>query len=614
MESVLLKDQFLKQGRSASCVCQFQSAALIVGGFAFIGGTAQFTNFVDVFDHLSETYKSNSTLLIPRPNPTCATDVANNKCYVLGDLSATVEVLTYNPTLFTTTHTTLAAVYPIDKVSNLACVFLNSVIYCAGGTTDNNIAHVAQTYYLNLTAATPAWVAGDLLPSVTAYKQCSYSAVFGTTIAFCGGQAYNPLQPAVADVGNCYLWDTTKTANRITTVSGLQNHSVRAFVVGVNYPSQKILVFGGLDTNTSQAKNVLDVVDFSTKGVTSTSNISGGLYEAVESGGSGSAVSVWTQALFVGGTRLYDLATRSGFVGIHVVDFYGGVMTTKLYNLNKKRLGAAVSTYQNKVFIHGGYGAVNSNGDVAQLEVLTLGCSAADSAGIDRWVSNSTYNGCDLLECSANYYGPSCTACSCNDLVCRDGVAGDGACFCPAGTYGAGCSGICNCGVGGVCDDGAGTGACTCKPGYSGPNCTTGPTACGANGFVDTASTNPISGCLCKIGYYGATCQNACNCGVNGLCNDTAAGDGSCVCLSGYFSSASGPNNSDGAKICNAQCDCSGNGVCDFSGGGGCQCYDGFFGATCAGSCLPNCATVGTQTYRCNDGVTGDGSCIPLAP
>ena len=66
---------------------------------------------------------------------------------------------------------------------------------------------------------------------------------------------------------------------------------------------------------------------------------------------------------------------------------------------------------------------------------------------------------------------------------------------CPFGTYGSDCSGICQCGENGRCDQTDGTCECV-RPGWTGIFC-----------------DQP-----CSQGYYGLGCSNHCMCAPNAEC------------------------------------------------------------------------------------------------
>lgn len=79
--------------------------------------------------------------------------------------------------------------------------------------------------------------------------------------------------------------------------------------------------------------------------------------------------------------------------------------------------------------------------------------------------------------------------------------------MCPNGTYGEGCSKICNCSKEGTCD--IETGMCECSPGYTGQTCNE----------------------LCPAYTWGIKCRNRCDCHGK-LCNPVT---GVCECEPGYL-------------------------------------------------------------------------------
>ena len=45
--------------------------------------------------------------------------------------------------------------------------------------------------------------------------------------------------------------------------------------------------------------------------------------------------------------------------------------------------------------------------------------------------------------------------------------------------------------------------------------------------------------CECAAGFFGANCSGVCDC-MHGTCDDTANGDGTCSCDTGWAANASG--------------------------------------------------------------------------
>jgi hypothetical protein len=125
-------------------------------------------------------------------------------------------------------------------------------------------------------------------------------------------------------------------------------------------------------------------------------------------------------------------------------------------------------------------------------------------------------------------------------------------CVCPAGTFGAGCSGTCSCTEMGTCSDGvAGDGSCTCTTGWIGATCddcdpdalcasgqtlgcvnlegnVTGLARSGDVALIDAYDPSDSGACVCAQGYYGTTCacSRATTCSGHGVCT----GDSTCLC------------------------------------------------------------------------------------
>ena len=217
-----------------------------------------------------------------------------------------------------------------------------------------------------------------------------------------------------------------------------------------------------------------------------------------------------------------------------------------------------------------------------------LGCVCA--AG---WTNGGSSNSCDT--CAPGFFGPSCTACTCDQIgnggptpcdgsgsgpqragsgqctACKPGFTGAGGIGncdqCVAGNYGQqclACSATCVA-PGGACNQGrSGDGSCVCAAGwanapagctdcainYWGPSCTVCAT-CNAPGGLCSGSgshggdgscvcqpnwANPANGCSdCAVGAWGISCS-LCTCDpLGGTCNGTGThgGDGTCggVCL-----------------------------------------------------------------------------------
>lgn len=141
------------------------------------------------------------------------------------------------------------------------------------------------------------------------------------------------------------------------------------------------------------------------------------------------------------------------------------------------------------------------------------------------------------------------------------------------------------CQNGGVCDDGPeGSGECKCGPTATGYECE----ECVPPYDISTQCTTKT--CAAGSGYFGAECTKCPACANFGTCKDGPSGDGTC----------SGPPNTGGA-LCE-RCEA------DFDLGSNCttRCPKG--SGRYGDDCLPcnECLNLG----QCNDGPTGDGSCV----
>lgn len=110
--------------------------------------------------------------------------------------------------------------------------------------------------------------------------------------------------------------------------------------------------------------------------------------------------SVWTHAILAG-----SINEGEPLLNLVGVDFYGDSVPVSNYPYTP-RMGPALTTFQNQVFIHGGLDWITKEG--ISLEVLTFVCTGSSSRGNDSWVSNATYNGCDLVNCATGHWGSEC--------------------------------------------------------------------------------------------------------------------------------------------------------------------------------------------------------------
>lgn len=287
---------------------------------------------------------------------------------------------------------------------------------------------------------------------------------------------------------------------------------------------------------------------------------------------------------------------------------------------------------------------------------------------------------CDCVE---GYYGNNCQL-QCGACIggskCDSGINGTGACICPlnqhfvgsecqcdAGFWGANCQYRCpNCTMYDskmFCSDGKnGTGSCFCKgtdnlvlyqksiftlptcqcdSGWRGEDCTTpAPIEC-APVFKYYYYPNQTYRCDCFEGMFNQTCNSMCPpCSAidpNSECDFGMAGTGTCRCKANYIKNEQNrcvcPPNRHGVgclQTCKSCTDPSGFGVCNdgetgdgscicphatmqahFNSSGsflGCQCRAGYHGLNCSSMCYENCPNRDANSV-CNDGMMGDGRC-----
>uniref|UniRef100_A0A8C5TYS1 Uncharacterized protein n=1 Tax=Malurus cyaneus samueli TaxID=2593467 RepID=A0A8C5TYS1_9PASS len=133
---------------------------------------------------------------------------------------------------------------------------------------------------------------------------------------------------------------------------------------------------------------------------------------------------------------------------------------------------------------------------------------------------------------------------------------------CPPGTFGRGCSGVCECRNGGRCDPI--TGQCHCPPGVLGRLCEDAPLEPG-----------------CPKGFFGKNCNKPCNCANKGHCHRLY---GACLCdpgLYGRFCHLTCPRWVFGAG-CSQECQCVQENTLECSPrNGSCTCRPGYHGKKC---------------------------------
>ena len=241
----------------------------------------------------------------------------------------------------------------------------------------------------------------------------------------------------------------------------------------------------------------------------------------------------------------------------------------------------------------------------------------ADGAGYCD-VCAPGFTGASCSQCQPGYYGSSCAPCpNCLQGTCNDGMAGTGACMCQAGWSNA-TDGSCD-----VCAPGFTGPACaSCAPGYFGANCTACP-ACGGGTCNDGLAGNGACVCVtgfaltsgvcdaCAPGYYGPDCTPCQSCGPRGTCQDGISGAGNCTCATGWApdsitgacTQCAANYYGQGCSLCPA---CGPQGICDsgITQTGICNCNagwtstGGYYCNTCQGAFSgPNCTTCAAGTY-----------------
>lgn len=286
-------------------------------------------------------------------------------------------------------------------------------------------------------------------------------------------------------------------------------------------------------------------------------------------------------------------------------------------------------------------------------------------------------------DCPPGYYGGMCQF-SCGTCLggstCQSGVNGTGLCVCPVGQHfeggicvcdkdrwGTNCQYTCpNCTMydsNMMCSDGRnGTGSCfcngannlvlfqqsvwslpvcQCKKGWMGADCQTpSPVEC-APSFKYYYYPNNTYYCDCFEGFYNSTCSSICQpCQMideNSECEYGFTGSGQCKCKAGFVKNSYGrcvcPTGKYGVgclQTCKTCYDPAGFGVCNDGETGdgscicpsatmtahynstgfflGCQCRKGYYGLNCSSMCFENCPTRDGNSI-CNDGMLGDGQC-----
>lgn len=291
--------------------------------------------------------------------------------------------------------------------------------------------------------------------------------------------------------------------------------------------------------------------------------------------------------------------------------FYGGTTCSSCQNLY---VGPSCSLQCPSYYLNVGIACMGLG------TCLPVASAAVCSCPTGYCGASCEYSGTDCGVCPAGLYGASCTGqcpgypssvCS-GHGTCLNGTRGSGACICQGGYSGVSCSLYCpgsnattQCSGHGQCD--STTGTCACDSYWTTSNCSTscpglGTTAgvCSGNGRCDVNTGS----CVCITGYTGAMCQTVCNGGVSSPCSfhGQCLLNGTCACSSnataGYFTGDScalcqtnwfGPS-------CNQQCvlvngrQCNGKGTCTATVD--CKCYNdvilGFWAEPNCSNCKPN--------------------------
>ena len=239
-------------------------------------------------------------------------------------------------------------------------------------------------------------------------------------------------------------------------------------------------------------------------------------------------------------------------------------------------------------------GFCNNNAGSPPSGVCNAESGCVCSAG---WANGGSVGSCDT--CAPGFFGPSCTACTCDPIgnggatpcdgsgggpprtgsgqctACKAGFTGAGGVGncdqCVAGNYGQQCltcSAPCVA-PGGTCNDGrGGDGTCICATGW------------------DNA---PIGCTDCAVNFFGPSCTPCALCNApGGLCSGsgTHTGDGTCVCQGNWANPANGCEdcaaNAWGNACSLCTCDPLG-GTCNGAGTHG---GDGTCGGVCNAGCV----------------------------
>ena len=307
-----------------------------------------------------------------------------------------------------------------------------------------------------------------------------------------------------------------------------------------------------------------------------------------------------------------------------------------------------------------------------QSEIGTEVCGAF-GAGEKAICKETCVEYSECLECFSGYYGDTCESkCACpNNMICEDGIDGDGSCQCFPNWTGLNCNQCapnhfgndcnpCACGDTAICEDGvSGNGSCSCNDGFQleGSDCVN-INECSPPPVVVCTDVNPNDGCpyetcddavglldpFCIDQNWDVLCENCAASMVtdeadcselgdacmipaplpctadNSSCQDTQ-GSYLCVCNAGYAGDGTLCQNVNECEQNQSSCDP--NALCtDEPGSYNCTCNDGFAGdgVSCAdineceneqlNTCSANASCSnepGSFSCTCNAGYGGDG-------
>lgn len=368
--SVELQNKYLSVARSDFCICQFGPLVLFVGGPTT---TDLNSTYIELFDMTTETYKTTATRLNSgrRPGVSCVADPLTSRCWVIGgNVEAAigqnqVEIITLDNVTLTWTVDSTFGDYPLLEVEFQGCGISDSVVFCTGGVDYTNLADPGIrpfSYYTDL--STRNWVAGPDLPNSAGAKFSTpvISDHTTKTIYFCDPtESDNTTNTILRD--RCYILANPTPTNFVwSTENGFQIRDGGAFVEVLTLPGQiaspsKLLVkYCGIDPSNSRGYAGLDqwygTTHFNARNLTPiypTDLVNSGLPASTQ-------ISTAALAVFVNGG---DSGLNEVSNVVVVADFFTGIgAAVSLYygQTSIARAGHAVTTWKNKIYIHGGDG------------------------------------------------------------------------------------------------------------------------------------------------------------------------------------------------------------------------------------------------------------------